>query len=62
MVYRTFRRIILGLLSNLVPVLKKLTKKLSKLILILASWEVIKVCIVANIMKLRSNVGVSKAL
>ena len=42
--------------------LKKLVKKLTKLTIVLTSYEVIKVCIVENTMKLRSNVGVSKAL
>ena len=41
--------------------LKKLAKKLFKLTIVLASEEVIKVCIVTNTMKPRPNVGVSKA-
>ena len=38
------------------------SNKHSKLNIVLTSYEVIKVCIVTNIMKLRSNVDVSKAL
>ena len=40
--------------------LKKLAKKLSKLSIVLARYEVIKVCIVANTMKHIFNVGVSR--
>ena len=42
--------------------LKKLAKKLSKFVIVLASYEVIRIFIVANTMKLGSNVGVSKEL
>ena len=46
----------------LFPMLKKIAKKFFKLTIVLASYEVINVCNVTNTMKLKSNVGVIKAL
>ena len=41
---------------------QKARKKIFKVTIVLMSYQVIKVFILANIVKLRSNVGVSKTL